>query len=85
VTISGRVYDVWRGRTKDGHDALGVELDIPDKLRCLWAPLNPDGSEPVARGDQVTAGPRHYTVNGSEQRRKIGWLFDRTDPALYTG
>jgi len=85
VTLSGRVYDIWRGRTKDGHAALGVEIDVLDKKRCFWVPYDGTGPEPVQRGDQVSAGPHHYTVNGSEERRKLGWLFDRTDPALYTG
>lgn len=85
MTLSGRVYDVWRGRTKGGHDALGIELDVPDKLRCFWAALNPDGSEPVARGDRVSVGPHHYTVNGGSERKKFEWLFDRDDPSLYTG
>ena len=85
MTLSGRVYDTWRGRTKAGQPALGVEVDVPDKKRCFWVALNQDGSEPVQRGDHVSAGPHHYTVNGSEKRRKLGWLFDRADPALYTG
>ena len=80
----GRVYDVWRGRTKAGEDAWGIETDIADRNRCFWATDDGTGVAPVARGDQVTFGPHHYTVNGGPERKKLGWLFDRTDPALFT-
>lgn len=82
MSIRGRVKDVWRTEVPNsGQPALGVMVDVPDKENCFYIEMPPDGRPyPVKIGDEVFAGPHHWSVNGGPQQPKLGWLFDRNTP-----